>query len=72
MVTDVLDLTVSLEGGDLVRADLLNYPQAKNTPNQPVRLLDNSAQESLFVVQSGLAGTTGEPARPTWGAIAAA
>ncbi len=62
VVTDVLDLSVSLEGGDVVRADLLNYPQAKNTPNQPVRLLDNSSQESLFVVQSGLTGTSGEPA----------
>ena len=62
VVTDVLDVTVSLEGGDLVRADLLAYPQAKNTPNQPVRLLDNSSLESLFEVQSGLAGTSGEPA----------
>ncbi len=62
VVTDVLDLTVSLEGGDLVRAELLAYPQAKNTPNQPVRLLDDSSLESLFEVQSGLAGTSGETA----------
>ena len=62
VVTDVLDVAVSLEGGDLVRADLLAYPQAKNTPNQPVRLLDYSSLESLFEVQSGLAGTSGEPA----------
>jgi YidC/Oxa1 family membrane protein insertase len=60
--TDVLDLSVSLQGGDLVRTDLLAYPQAKNTPNQPVRLLDDSSPQSAFEVQGGLAGTTGEPA----------
>lgn len=60
--TDVLDLTVSLQGGDLVRAYLLDYPQAKNTPDRPVRLLDDSSLETLFEVQSGLAGTSGEPA----------
>jgi YidC/Oxa1 family membrane protein insertase len=62
VVTDVLDLTVSLDGGNLVRAELLAYPQQKNTPNQPVRLLDDSQSTSLFEVQGGLAGTSGEPA----------
>ncbi len=31
--TDVLDVTVSLAGGELERADLPAYPQAKNTPD---------------------------------------
>ena len=31
---------VSLAGGELDAADLLAYPQAKNTPGQPVRLLN--------------------------------
>jgi YidC/Oxa1 family membrane protein insertase len=32
VVTDVLDLDVSLTGGDLVRADLLKYPVRKDNP----------------------------------------
>ncbi len=53
---------VSLEGGELERADLLTYPQAKNTPDVPVRLLNRDAPDSLFVLQSGLAGIDGESA----------
>jgi YidC/Oxa1 family membrane protein insertase len=62
VVTDVLDVEVSLLGGELTRADLLAYPQAKNTPNLPVRLLNRDSPESLFVVETGLAGTSGESA----------
>ncbi|MEY2919715.1 MAG: hypothetical protein RL261_1020, partial [Pseudomonadota bacterium] len=29
VVTDVLDMDISLQGGDLLRADLLKYPQDK-------------------------------------------
>jgi YidC/Oxa1 family membrane protein insertase len=59
--TDVLAAEVSLEGGALTQADLLAYPEAKNTPNKPVRLL-TSDPAGLFVVQGGLAGTPGEAA----------
>ncbi len=66
--TDVLDVDVSLAGGELVRADLLAYPQAKNTPDVPVRLLDRETPEKLFVIQTGLAGSSGESA-PTHEAL---
>ena len=50
--TDVLDLEISTRGGDLIRADLLEYPKVKNQPDNPVRLLDT--QGPLYVVRSGL------------------
>jgi YidC/Oxa1 family membrane protein insertase len=68
VVTDVLDVQVSLEGGELERADLLAYPQVKNIPNVPVRLLSRDSADALFVVQGGLAGTDGEQA-PTHRAL---
>jgi YidC/Oxa1 family membrane protein insertase len=63
--TDVLDVEVSLAGGELERVDLPAYPLAKNTPDVPVRLLNRDSPESLFVVQSGLAGTSDETAPTT-------
>jgi len=69
--TDVLDVEVSLAGGELERVDLPAYPLAKNTPNVPVRLLNRDSADSLFVVQSGLAGSSGELA-PTHQALMSA
>ncbi|HXR18876.1 MAG TPA: membrane protein insertase YidC [Steroidobacteraceae bacterium] len=60
--TDVLDVQVSLAGGELERLDLPAYPQAKNTPDIAVRLLNRDNPDSLFVLQSGLAGSSGEAA----------
>jgi YidC/Oxa1 family membrane protein insertase len=60
--TDVLEVEVSLAGGELERVDLPAYPAAKNTPDVPVRLLNRDSADSLFVLQSGLAGANGEPA----------
>ncbi len=62
VITDVLEVEVSLAGGELTRADLLAYPQAKNTPNLPVRLLNRDHPDTLFVLETGLAGTSGESA----------
>jgi YidC/Oxa1 family membrane protein insertase len=58
VVTDVLDLDVTLDGGELTRADLLAYPQVKGQA-APVRLLNRDSAASLFVLQSGLAGAAG-------------
>jgi YidC/Oxa1 family membrane protein insertase len=66
--TDVLDVQISLEGGEIEQVDLLAYPLQKNNPNLPVRLLNRDSAESLFVVQSGLAGTSEEQA-PTQRAL---
>jgi YidC/Oxa1 family membrane protein insertase len=63
VLTDVLDLQISLDGGELTRADLPAYPQVKGQLT-PVRLLNRDSTASLFVLQSGLAGTAGT-ATPT-------
>jgi len=63
VVTDVLDVEINLEGGELTRADLLAYPLVKGEPT-PVRLLNRDSGESLFVAQSGLTGAAGA-AMPT-------
>lgn len=63
VVTDVLDVDVSLAGGELMRADLVDYPQVKGQPAR-VRLLNRDSADSLFVLQSGLAGAAGS-AMPT-------
>jgi YidC/Oxa1 family membrane protein insertase len=62
VVTDVLDMEVSLQGGTLVRADLLQYPQAKTKDSPPVRLL-TTAEGGYEVARSGLrvAGGGAEP-----------
>jgi YidC/Oxa1 family membrane protein insertase len=62
VTTDVLDLDISLRGGDLVRADLLNYPQVKGQDAR-VRLLNNS-QAGFYVIQTGLTDADGS-AHPT-------
>ena len=61
VVTDVLDLDISLRGGQIDRADLLQYPLHKDTPNVPVRL-ENDDAASLYLVQTGLAAAAGEAA----------
>ena len=58
--TDVLDLAISLQGGTLVRADLLKYPQVKGRP-EPVRLENADSAETLYLLQSGLSGPDDEP-----------
>jgi YidC/Oxa1 family membrane protein insertase len=60
VVTDVLDADVSLAGGELRRVDLPAYPQAKDRPDVPVRLLSRDSADSLFVLQSGLAPVNDE------------
>jgi YidC/Oxa1 family membrane protein insertase len=54
--TDVLDVGINLTGGELDQAELLGYPLHKDTPNIPVRLLNRDTEDSLYVLQTGLAG----------------
>ncbi|MFT3906684.1 MAG: membrane protein insertase YidC [Steroidobacteraceae bacterium] len=62
VVTDVLDIDVSLAGGELKRADLPKYPVVKNETT-PVRLLNRDPSDAnadpLYVVQTGLAPAAG-------------
>jgi len=62
VVTDVLDMDISLTGGDIVRADLLQYPLKKDNPAVKVRLFNTDTKDSLYLYESGL--TTGEANRP--------
>jgi YidC/Oxa1 family membrane protein insertase len=59
--TDVLDMDIALTGGDIVRADLLQYPLKKDNPAVKVRLFNTDAADSLYLYESGL--TTGEAGR---------
>ncbi|HVN46221.1 MAG TPA: membrane protein insertase YidC [Steroidobacteraceae bacterium] len=56
--TDVLDVDISTRGGTLARVDLLAYPQVKGEAT-PVRLENDTDAQSLYLLQSGLAGPEG-------------
>jgi YidC/Oxa1 family membrane protein insertase len=62
VTTDVLDIGINLKGGELDRADLLQYPLRKDTPNIPVRLLSYEPPPTRYLLQSGLTGGAGEAA----------
>ena len=63
VATDVLDLDISLRGGDLVRADLSTYPQDKKPGSPAVRLL-TTEDATYSVARSGLRAADGR-ADPT-------
>ena len=52
--TDVLDLTVSTRGGDLVGLDLPEYPLHKKDQDVKVRLFDTTSDNTRYVHQGGL------------------
>ncbi len=54
VITDVLDLDIDTKGGNIVRADLLNYAVTQDQPDNKVQLL-SEAPNQLFVARSGLA-----------------
>jgi YidC/Oxa1 family membrane protein insertase len=60
VVTDVLDLDISLQGGDFVRADLLQYPRDKRPGSPPVRLF-GTQEPDYSVARSGLRALNGRP-----------
>ena len=53
VTTDVLKVNIDLDGGNLVGAELLGYPVAKDQPDTPVTLL-SASPEARFILQSGL------------------
>jgi len=62
VTTDVFDITISTQGGSIERAVLLQYPIAKDRPNELVELLSPEPNK-LGIIQSGLrsAGGGAEP-----------
>ncbi|HJP38177.1 MAG TPA: membrane protein insertase YidC [Gammaproteobacteria bacterium] len=59
--TDVLDIKINLDGGDLQFAKLPAYPVTKGDPNNSVQLLSGDPA-NLFVLGSGLYSQEGVPA----------
>ena len=60
VTTDVLELVIDLDGGDIVRADIPTYPVDKANPDVPIRLLDYTAA-NRWVFETGLRSATGAP-----------
>lgn len=60
--TDVLQLAIDPNGGDIVELKLSQYPRNAATPDIPLQLFENSS-ERVYVAQSGLVGTNGPDAR---------
>jgi YidC/Oxa1 family membrane protein insertase len=58
--TDVLDVLISLQGGDIVRADLPLYPVDKSDPDTVVRLLNDSPQ-NRWQFQTGVRDSADGP-----------
>lgn len=63
VVTDVLEILISGRGGDIVSAVTLQYPVAKDRPNQLVQVLNPSPSE-LAVFRTGLRSVSDEGGRP--------
>jgi len=58
--TDVLDMEISLRGGHIVKADLLQYDRTLNS-EEPLRLLRNDS-EMTYILESSLIGRDGPDA----------
>lgn len=61
VLTDVLDVVIDLDGGDMVEAVLPRYPVDKKNPDVPVRLL-NYDPDTRWVFQTGVAAPGEAPA----------
>jgi YidC/Oxa1 family membrane protein insertase len=56
VVSDLLKLEISTQGGTVQRADLLDYADSMDTPDLKVELLSPSGSD-LYIAQSGLIGS---------------
>ena len=56
--TDVLELIIDLNGGDVIQSALPAYPARLDDPSTPILLLENSNRRS-YIAQSGLIGRDG-------------
>ncbi len=66
--TDVLNVRINPQGGDIDWLALPKYPKSVDTPNQPFVLMKHD-KSLTYVVQSGLVGPDGtdtSKGRPTW------
>lgn len=58
--TDVMDIYIDTQGGDIRDLALLKYPVESKTPDVPVQFLSNTAS-NFFVTQTGLRSNTSAP-----------
>ncbi len=56
--TDVVRAQIDTQGGNVIRLDLLKYPQSLDGNQQPVRLLNDDPSQ-IYVAQSGLISQVG-------------
>jgi YidC/Oxa1 family membrane protein insertase len=56
--TDLIHSEIDTHGGDLRRVDLLAYPEAIDSPEEPFRLMED-APDRVFIAQSGLIAQSG-------------
>ena len=64
--TDVYDIDIDLNGGDITRVALFNYPRKVDTPEEPFVLI---SPERSYTAQTGFAGkqgTHGGDGNATW------
>lgn len=59
VTTDVLDLAIDTQNGDIVNAQLVKYPQSTEQKDKPFTLLQDNDQER-YVANSGLVVVEGE------------
>ena len=60
VVTDVYDLEISLSGGSITKAKLLQYPKEHKNPDIPLTYFDQSSG-LFYIMQGGLRGKTDLP-----------
>ena len=60
--TDVLDIAIDPQGGDIAQLRLPLYPRRQDHPDVPFQLFDNG-NERTYLAQSGLTGVDGPDAR---------
>lgn len=56
--TDVLQLAIDLQGGDIIELGLTKYLEKQDNPDVPFVLLEQN-QQLTYIAQSGLIGTNG-------------
>lgn len=61
VTSDVLDIVIDLEGGDIIQVDLLQHAVDIESPDQSITLLQKDATRT-YIAQSGLNGTDGPDA----------
>lgn len=62
VATDVLNIAIDPNGGDIVQLTLPKYPRRQDHPDVPFQLFDNG-NERTYLAQSGLIGANGPDGR---------